>query len=330
MVKAGDKDTQPNLSIQRERKAKRIMYLSVALVIAAVLIFIGVFYYLTYVAPFRRVIITVDDIQLRMDYFLERAKLAQASPAVMIQTLTNEILVKKGAAQDGIIVTTQDIDLQLRRSAAPGGQSLSESEFREWYRQQLNKTQVSDALYREVIANSILQARLHVYLAENIKTVVPQVHVNFISVNTQDEAQKVIDRWNAGEDFVKLARELSTDSDSRDKGGDLGWMPFEAAIYSQAAFGLEVGKISQPYPYVADASPNSNSDPAFYYVLLVTEKSDARPVDDQYLPALKNGALDKWLTLETVRHQIHWNFNSEIYAWLSNQLGKNSPASNNQ
>ncbi|MBI4296018.1 MAG: peptidylprolyl isomerase [Chloroflexi bacterium] len=305
-------------AIQRERKAKQTAYLVAALLVVVILAIIGIFYYQAYVAPFRRPIITVGDTRIRMDYFLMRTRLAGADPMNIMQQLTNELLIRQGAPQFGISVTTQDVDRELRRIASGGDSSMSESAFKEWYRQELEHKRVSDARYREVVQSSMLAVRLQEYLAERVSTVVPQVRLSAIFVNTEAEARKVVERWQTGEDFAKLARELSTDAASQANGGDLGWMPRGVAIFDNAAFSLEVGKISQPLAQVTDAS----SPPSFYYVLLVTEKAEARQVDEQYLPVLRSRALDDWLNTEVSRHEVTWNFNSEIYAWINYQLAK--------
>ena len=72
-----------------------------------------------------------------------------------------------------------------------------------------------------------------------------KIRVRQIVVATQAEAQAVMNRLQAGSDFVELARELSIDS-SRDSGGDLGFFGPGEMIpeFEQAAMELEVGELS--------------------------------------------------------------------------------------
>jgi len=75
-----------------------------------------------------------------------------------------------------------------------------------------------------------------------------QVHARHIMVQSLEEAQQVLQRLQAGEDFAGLAQELSKDPGSASKGGDLGWFGrgVMVAEFEQAAFALAAGQISQP------------------------------------------------------------------------------------
>lgn len=73
-----------------------------------------------------------------------------------------------------------------------------------------------------------------------------EVNARHILVEKEDEAKKVVERLKKGEDFAKLADEVSKDPGS--KGGELGWFTKEKMVpeFSDAAFKLEKGKVSEP------------------------------------------------------------------------------------
>ena len=68
-----------------------------------------------------------------------------------------------------------------------------------------------------------------------------------ILLATEEQARDVTARLAAGEDFEALAKELSQDG-SKEFGGDLGYFTAEEMVpaFSEAAFSLEVGEVSEP------------------------------------------------------------------------------------
>jgi parvulin-like peptidyl-prolyl isomerase len=71
-----------------------------------------------------------------------------------------------------------------------------------------------------------------------------------ILLGSEEAAQNVRDRLEAGEDFGELAEELSEDEASKEDGGDLGWWtPGEAgAAFDEFVFNpeIELGVVSEP------------------------------------------------------------------------------------
>jgi hypothetical protein len=94
----------------------------------------------------------------------------------------------------------------------------------------------------------ILQEKLLAKVTEDLKPFEDQVWTRHILVATEEEANSVLDRLTAGEDFAVLAAELSLDSGSATSGGDLGWFGTGRMVaeFEEAAFALEEGEISQP------------------------------------------------------------------------------------
>jgi len=67
-------------------------------------------------------------------------------------------------------------------------------------------------------------------------------------VETEDQAKDIVKRIKSGEDFAKLATELSKDPGSGQQGGDLGFFTKERMVpeFSTAAFALAAGQVSDP------------------------------------------------------------------------------------
>ena len=75
-----------------------------------------------------------------------------------------------------------------------------------------------------------------------------KIKCTHILVEKQSQALAILERLKRGEKFAELAKELSIDTGSGKRGGDLGYFgrgkmvkPFEAA-----AFMLSVGQVSEP------------------------------------------------------------------------------------
>jgi peptidyl-prolyl cis-trans isomerase C len=68
------------------------------------------------------------------------------------------------------------------------------------------------------------------------------------SKEAEDKVKAVIDRLKKGEDFAKLANELTEDPSGRKDGGDLGYFTKDQMVpeFSTVAFKLDKGSISDP------------------------------------------------------------------------------------
>ena len=73
-----------------------------------------------------------------------------------------------------------------------------------------------------------------------------EIHARHILVETEDEAKAALKRVKGGEDFAKVADEVSKDPGS--KGGDLGWFTKDRMVpeFGEAAFKLAPGQFSEP------------------------------------------------------------------------------------
>jgi len=74
----------------------------------------------------------------------------------------------------------------------------------------------------------------------------PEIHARHILLPTEEEAKAALARIKAGEDFAKVATELSKDPSG--DGGDLGWFTRDRMVpeFSEVAFKLEPGQVSDP------------------------------------------------------------------------------------
>lgn len=75
-----------------------------------------------------------------------------------------------------------------------------------------------------------------------------KIKCSHILVEKQSEALAILARIKAGEKFGKLAKDLSIDSGSAKRDGNLGYFAKGKMVkpFEDAAFKLQVGQISEP------------------------------------------------------------------------------------
>lgn len=128
---------------------------------------------------------------------------------------------------------------------------ITQQGFEEAYRNSLDqlKTQgLTEAQLRGLYEVEILRTRLMAAITADVPHTQDQVWARHILVPDEAIAQVVRQRLEQGEDFAKVAAEVSTDTSNKDKGGDLGWFGKGAMVpeFETAAFSLKLGEISQP------------------------------------------------------------------------------------
>ena len=77
---------------------------------------------------------------------------------------------------------------------------------------------------------------------------VSQIRMSLILVKTEEEAKKILERLNKGEDFAKVAKKSSVDLNSAKNGGDLGYLS-RGQMTSEleaVAVRLKTGEVSEP------------------------------------------------------------------------------------
>lgn len=105
-----------------------------------------------------------------------------------------------------------------------------------------------ESLLGQIAKTAVTDAALQATYEEAKKAQKPEteVHARHILVPEEAEAKAALKRVKGGEDFAKVAKEVSKDPGS--EGGDLGWFTKGRMVpeFADAAFKLEPGQISEP------------------------------------------------------------------------------------
>ncbi|MEK3674882.1 peptidylprolyl isomerase [Paenibacillus sp. FSL R10-2771] len=172
--------------------------------------------------------------------------------------MLNHIVVGKEAKALGITVTDEEIEQELKRGMSGYG---SEEQYYDQMQSELGLSR--QELHEETAYRLTLQAvattgitvsetEIDDYLAQNAERFTPrkQMQLSMIKQATYNGANQVMDRLEQGEDFAGLAREVSTDEESRQHGGNIGTVeendPFWPEELLKTAAGLEAGDIAGP------------------------------------------------------------------------------------
>lgn len=163
-------------------------------------------------------------------------------------------IIKKEAERMNISVSEEELDKKIKEYIdATGGEEelrtyLEENDLsHEFFRGFLKKQLLKDKHKNKIIEDlKITEAEAKKYFKEN-KEDLTLVKVSHILVKTEEEGQKVLDRINSGEEFSKVAEEVSVDKESSVHGGDLGYITKGDRVseFEEAVFSLKVGEISK-------------------------------------------------------------------------------------
>ncbi len=181
----------------------------------------------------------------------------EALKAQLLNQMINGKLVLQAAKQARIKVTRDEID---RAYGEYVKQYPSEKDFREALKQRgLSAREFRDRLRNQKLVEKMVervQKSAKVSDAELAKAYeqVRARHILF-KVNQPEEeaavrakAEETVKKLRAGADFAQLAKKLSDDPGSREKGGDLGFFGHGQMVaeFEKAAFALKVNELSDP------------------------------------------------------------------------------------
>mgnify|MGYP001082863398 CR=1 FL=1 len=164
------------------------------------------------------------------------------------------LLLLDAAEKEGITATEEEVQAQLDSFKV---YFQNEEEYKSY----LTQSGMTEENIKEELSNDILINHFLLLKTENLSPtdeefkalfdelrMNTQVRASHILVNTEEEALTVSERSNNGEDFADLARELSVDTGSSENGGDLDYFSYAQMVkpFSEAAFSMEIGEISEP------------------------------------------------------------------------------------
>jgi len=224
---------------QRQKKRQRIILGLGIFVIAAVIVIVGVGWYIGQYQPLHQTVIRVNNTEFNMKYYIEMLKLygsdqlsqyTQYLADSAVKNIEQNELIRQGALKLGISVSDDAVKEELKSSDLPD----------------------SD-INRDLVRTQLLINKLRdEYFGQQVPVSADQRHVMAMLLESEQQAAEVKAGLENGESFAELAEELSLDYLSKTNQGDFGWHPKNilnellGTTLVEYAFNAEVGVLSQP------------------------------------------------------------------------------------
>lgn len=233
------------------------------------------------VARVNDVPITVEDYEAELARRLSNSSVSdpQAVANLVLDALIEQELIEQAAPVLGISVTDEDVAAEIAALRS----DLSDED---WQAAMALNGYTNEADFAEAQHDALIAQRVRDAVLGPLAGDVMQVHARHIVVRTEQQANDILARLEAGEAFETLAQNLSIDVTTKDRGGDLGWFTANELMderLSDVAFGLEPGQIAGPIPTLIG-----------YHIIQVIERAE-RPVEPERMPLLMENAFLNWL-----------------------------------
>jgi parvulin-like peptidyl-prolyl isomerase len=228
---------------QRQQRIQRIIVIVGILFFALIVGYIGYGYYDEQFKPLHQPVVKINGTVFDMDYYIRLLELySQGKDSTATSAMADELIsviesgevIREVSADLGFGVSTDEVNSELKSLGLP-----------------------DDKVYRDTISSRLLAARLlQSYFDPKVPTECEQVQVQAMFLESNEVAKTVTDRLEAGDDFAALAKEYSLEATTKEKGGDLGWLPKDFAyvflgdlgdsLLKDIPFDLEPGVLSEP------------------------------------------------------------------------------------
>lgn len=244
--------------------------------------------------------IQVEDTRYRLDYFANRLSMfvrengGQAEDvnqragglAAVSSLLVREEIVRRFAGEMDITATDDEIREEI---ASRLGITADDEGFDVVFRQELARTGISESNYRQMAEAAVLNGKLGEKFISEVPESADSVHYRQIMVSTEETAQEMREEIEGGGDFAALAAENSLDPATKEKGGDVGWVPrgVMGAQMDELLFALEPGGIT--------TIPTGSS----VLVIEMLEKDDAHAVEENQKTPLAASLFTDWVEEKT-------------------------------
>ena len=325
-------------NLERDKRRQRVA-IAIALVVVLLVIAIPIYGWVTtFVLPPREVIVRVNEKSYDMGYLVKLMRMVQRQteasgqtvnlgtvPFQMVQDLATNELVVQGSQAQGLQVTKEELDAEVRlRILGPvDPESTStpaelDSEFQESYRQLLNQIQLTDGEYREIVERDMYRLRLEEHVGATVPREQPHIHAYALAVASSEDVEEIRTKFERGSTFTELVEEFALDPETLRREGEVGWLPrgvLEQGVAEYIFDELPLGELSEGVP---DFDINSGQE--YFVIYYIPEREESRMVADDNFEILRSQAVSEWVIEQRRIQDVVTDFDSTQYAWLAKKL----------
>ncbi|MCE7938977.1 MAG: hypothetical protein DYG90_10425, partial [Chloroflexi bacterium CFX6] len=197
----------------------------------------------------------------------------------VLSDMINQTLIEQAATELGITASDEEIQASLQKY-------IDELGGEDKFEQSLADTGSTREQVTEMERASIIGTKMLDQIAGDVPTTAEFVHARHILCKSADVCQDALLRLEGGEDFTAVAKEVSEDPTTRDRGGDLDWVTrgmLPSQQLEDALFALEPGTRSNVV----------QTDFGFHVIELI-ERDPERALDEAQRTRLKEKKLIAW------------------------------------
>ena len=233
-------------------------------------------------------VVTMKGDTITVSDFYDEIKNNQGAQQVLFQMTINKVFEKEYGSK----VSNKDVDKELDKQKKQLGKQFDAYLAQQGLTEETAKKQIRSNMLLEYAVNQAAKKDIKEsdYKAA-FESYTPEVTAQIIKLDSEDKAKEVLEAAKAeGADFAQIAKDNSTDTATKDKGGEVKFDSGTADIPSQvkeAAFKLDENGISD----VITVSAGQNYS-ASYYIVKLNKKTEKGSDWKKYEKRLKEIIVD--------------------------------------
>jgi foldase protein PrsA len=188
------------------------------------------------------------------DQEIEGRKFGEVAKEKLLDMLIDEKLQMKKAADIGISATDDEVNSEVEKAKKYFDTEEKFNEYLkgqnmdlEYFKQSVKKELIINKLTDKLTANvAVTDEEVKVYY-DTHQSEFMSVKASHVLLDTKEEAEKILARAKAGENFAELAKQNSKDPSAKENSGDLDYFRHGDMVqpFETAAFALKPGEISE-------------------------------------------------------------------------------------